>query len=145
MIGRRRSSFDADRDSTDLNLTPLIDVVFVVLICFILIAPLLELEHIQLAERGAETKPLHPSRSDVLEIRLCSDNTYQINRCPVSADELPQLLSFWRARARGRAPLLFCDRRAHFGAYQHLKNALERSGFAHIDLVLAPTESKHAP
>lgn len=147
MTKRHRAAFaNADRESPpDLNLTPLIDVVFVVLICFILIAPLLELEQIQLSTRGQQTKPFSSREQASFEIRICADNTYQINQCPVNASELPHVLRFWKVRSQGRPPLLFCDRRAHFGTYQNLKNALESSGFAHIDLVLAPTENSQTP
>ena len=41
-----------DIEEPQINLTPLIDVVFVILIMFILIAPILELDRIDLADAG---------------------------------------------------------------------------------------------
>ena len=43
-------------DDANVNLTPLIDVVFVVLIMFILVAPLVEIDRIQLAHATSEKK-----------------------------------------------------------------------------------------
>ena len=47
-------SFGGEGEESLLNLTPLIDVVFVVLIIFILIAPMLDVDKVQLASTHAK-------------------------------------------------------------------------------------------
>ena len=47
---RKRRIFNSVTDESIVNLTPLIDVVFVVLIMFIVVAPLLEMEQVELAD-----------------------------------------------------------------------------------------------
>jgi len=60
-----------------LNLTPLIDVVFVILIMFIVIAPLLELDRVQLAEGHAAMTPGTSSvqEGSPITIHVRQDNT----------------------------------------------------------------------
>ncbi|MEI8125918.1 MAG: biopolymer transporter ExbD, partial [Parachlamydiaceae bacterium] len=45
-----RLSNSAPMENPEVNLTPLIDVVFVILIAFIVLAPLLELDRVELAD-----------------------------------------------------------------------------------------------
>ncbi len=58
----RRLSSLSHSEEASINLTPLIDVVFVVLIIFILIAPMLELDRIQLASFRAKRGSGHYRR-----------------------------------------------------------------------------------
>ncbi len=125
----------------ELNLTPLIDVVFVVLICFILIAPLLELEQIELASSGSSSRPLNTQERAELKVHVRADNSIRVNDQLVLERNLPKVLQFWRQRIKGQAPQVFCDRRAHFGTYQTLKGALEKSGYSTVDLIVIPSDS----
>ena len=122
----------------ELNLTPLIDVVFVVLICFILIAPLLEIEQIELAS-GSSTRPLHSQDRSALRVHLRADNSIQINNINVEGRHVSRSLRQWCERTGNQPPQLFCDRRAHFGAYQSLKASMEECGFTGVDLIVMPT------
>lgn len=132
-----------DREEPMLNLTPLIDVVFVVLITFIIIAPLLERETISLAEVSGASL----SSSSVVErspiaiyvdaedrIRLCDDR--YLTLC-----ELESALRESHATYPMAIPQLFQDQNARFGTYQSVKNSAERAGFSAIELVLTPASS----
>lgn len=129
----------------ELNLTPLIDVVFVVLICFILIAPLLEIEQIELATSGSTTRPYSAQNTALLRVHIRADNSIAVNDCAIAQRNLIKVLETWRPRLMGQAPQVFCDRRAHFGTYQVLKSALEKSGFPSVDLIVTPVDSMNAP
>ena len=75
---RRSRHFHEDEapDEPLINLTPLIDVVFVVLISFMLIAPILDLDHVELAHRGPSSQKEQPSsQTSPLTIHVKSDNT----------------------------------------------------------------------
>ena len=53
----------SDDEEPLINLTPLIDVVFVVLIMFIVIAPMLEVERVELASAGESALEIKESSS----------------------------------------------------------------------------------
>lgn len=134
-----RSQFSRQIEEPTVNLTPLIDVVFVILIMFILVAPLLELDHIELADAPNEKNTIaEVHEKSPISIHVHKDNTIWLNEKKVATKELPQLLREWRSK-HPQAPLqLYQDRRGEFGTYQTVKNSAEEAGFSNIDLVLKP-------
>jgi biopolymer transport protein ExbD len=128
-----RSRISFSRQSTfeepAVNLTPLIDVVFVILIMFIVIAPLLELDHIELAE-GPTASATNQSiqESSPITIHVRQDNSIKFNDRVVTVAELSMLLKQAKQQYPQVTPQVFHDRNAHFGTYQTVKNAVEEAG-----------------
>lgn len=127
-----------DGDSL-INLTPLIDVVFVVLIVFILLAPLVEIDSISLAPGSRKTaENPFKTESNALHIDLLKDGSVRINKREIEKKDLRKLLiALHEAHQKGN-PKLFCDKEVAFGAYQEVKNAIEDAGFETLDIVVAP-------
>lgn len=123
-----------------VNLTPLIDVVFVVLIMFIVVAPLLDLEEIDLADATpqAEKEVNRLHQEYPIKIHVKHDNSIWYNDRLMTVDSLQALLMEAREKHPEESPLLFHDKRAQFGTYQAVKGAVERAGFTTMDLVLKP-------
>ena len=119
-----------------VNLTPLIDIVFVVLITFILITPVLDIDTVDLAKGGTvEKKEL---QSSPITITVRSDNSIWHQGIHVSLEELKGLLELEKKRKPNAIPQIFQDEKAQFGTYQSLKNTVEKVGFKEMDLVLKP-------
>jgi biopolymer transport protein ExbD len=123
-----------------INLTPLIDVVFVVLIIFIIIAPMLELDRVELASAAPtpNKEAVAPSESGNLAIHVHADNTIWFQGRRVTEEQLISLLKEAKRHAGNRTPQLFQDKKAAFGTYQTVKNAVEIAGFEQIDIILKP-------
>ena len=121
-----------------VNLTPLIDVVFVVLIMFILVAPMIELDNVQLApgKEGNELSSLSTSKNLIIHVK--EDNTIWVNARQIPLDRLQYFLSEMRVRQGLEEIQLFHDYRAHFGTYQSIKNSAELAGFRNLDVILKP-------
>lgn len=143
MITRRSRSLSSSSqdDESLLNLTPLIDVVFVVLIIFILIAPMLEVDKIKLSSSSQETNHKPASASDALAIYVHEDNSIWINQKKVTLEELPSFLKKEKQKHLTQTPQLFHDKKAHFGTYQIIKNAAEGAGYEELDVILLPGSS----
>lgn len=127
-------------EETSINLTPLIDVVFVVLIMFIIIAPMLELDRIQLASaapRDNREMAVVQENSPVA-IHVRDDNTIWIHNRTVTEKELIQILKQTKRNYPQKIPQLFHDKKAQFGTYQTVKNAVEIAGFEQLDVILQP-------
>lgn len=141
-MSRSRISFSnqSTMEEPTVNLTPLIDVVFVILIMFILIAPLMELDNVELAQGPAV--PLQNSQSvkelSPIAIHVLQDNTIKFNNHSISPSQLSTLLQRAKIKFPTATPQIFHDRRAHFGTYQMVKNAVEEAGFAHMEIILKP-------
>ena len=130
-LKRLSSTFDED---PQVNLTPLVDVVFVILITFMVIAPILNTDHVDLAPGGVQTKA--DAVSTPLSISLRSDNTIVFQGQTVSMKNLKALLQAQKTRFPSEVPQLLADKKSHFGTYQDIKNLLEECGFQQMDIIL---------
>jgi biopolymer transport protein ExbD len=139
---RSRISFSKNPpfEEPTVNLTPLIDVVFVILIMFIIIAPLMELDNVELADGPSQpTQNSHSVKehSPIL-IYVAADNTIKFNNQTVNPAQLTDLFKQAKLNFPTANPQIFHDRRAHFGTYQTVKNAAEAAGFSNIEIILKP-------
>jgi len=134
---KRRLFADSPSDEEETSLTPLIDVVFVVLILFILVAPMVEIDRIHLAQ--APTREVADTVSPGnLSIHVRQDNTIWINKQAVNPDRLRPILLALHQKDPKLSPQLYQDRKAEFGTYQLVKNAIEEAGFEELEVVLDP-------
>ncbi len=122
-----------------LNLTALIDVVFVVLITFMILAPMLDVERVRLAEgKGAPGERSSPTPAQTITVTVKEDNTILVDRKSVSLSELKVYLERQKALSPKTVPKLVHDSRATFGTYQMIKNVVEGCGFEELDVILEP-------
>lgn len=140
MKRNRRASRSKFVEEPTVNLTPLIDVVFVILIMFILIAPLLELDRVELADATEEPAngPINVQETSPIRIHVHKDNSISFNEQRVTLDQLTEQLKLAKKKNPKARPQLFHDRRGHFGTYQSIKNAAEAAGFQQMDIILKP-------
>jgi biopolymer transport protein ExbD len=131
----RFPSDEGEVDEGGLNLTPLIDVVFVVLIMFIIIAPLIEIDRISLAS-GKPVKKHAPAQEMPITIHVRGDNTIYINHRLVSLPELSGVMQKLHEAYPTQTPQIYHDKNATFGTYQTVKNTLELAGFEQMDVIL---------
>jgi|SRR5579872_2254635 len=131
---------DHPADDSLINLTPLIDVVFVVLIMFILVAPMLELDKIELAQgvTHRNKEKIAVQENSPITIHVRADDSILFQSKPINLDQLLPLLQEAKRKHPGRIPQLYQDKKGHFGTYQSVKNALESAGFEELDVVLQP-------
>ncbi|MCH9611525.1 MAG: Tol-Pal system protein TolR [Chlamydiales bacterium] len=123
-------------EESQINLTPLIDVVFVILIMFIVIAPILEMEGVDLAEGvGSQNRVEKVSR---LSIHVHADDSITINKRPVALKQLATILEQAHARFPDEKLQLYQDKKATFGSYQAIKNLATRAGYEELDVILKP-------
>lgn len=130
---------EESQDDGLINLTPLIDVVFVILISFILLAPMLEMEKVSLAE-GPPGKPSLTSSG--VAVILTETNSILLNRKKITLSELPEQLRQLK-KTYPKEPLrFFPDKRSQFGVYQEIKNIAEAVGFEEMDIILTPSSRR---
>lgn len=122
-----------------VNLTPLIDVVFVLLIGFMIIAPLLQVDEVELAKATHFVENQHPAQTtSPIVIHVHPDNTIWWREKSVTLYQLLTLLKDAKIRYPQATPQLFHDKRGFFGTYQEVKNTLEAAGFERVDVILQP-------
>lgn len=140
MSRRSKGYKEGEGGDAEINLTALIDVVFVVLIVFIIIAPMLEFERISLANSGDSElkKQVSLHEKSHIAVLVKADNSTWVNGRQVNSLHLKQALLDAKLANPKAIPQLFHDKAASFGTYQFVKNTLEAAGFEEMDLVLKP-------
>ncbi|WOE75755.1 ExbD/TolR family protein [Alterisphingorhabdus coralli] len=132
--GRRRGR-GGRAPMSEINVTPFVDVMLVLLIIFMITAPLLVAGvPIELPESRAN--PIEQEREPV-QISLTSDNAIYINDDEVSPGDLPAALQAIRADGGEEAPqiTLRADRALDYGSVALVLGELNRAGLNTISLV----------
>ena len=120
----------------DINVTPLVDVMLVLLVIFILTAPLLtsairlDLPQAQAAQAGEAPESLTLSLNQAQELFL--------NDQPIDLAALPQALSRLAAQKPQLEVQLRVDQTVPYGQVLELMSVAQQSGLSRIGFVTAP-------
>ena len=132
---RRRRGRGGRSPMAEINVTPLVDVMLVLLIIFMVTAPLLKAGvPVQLPESRA--KALGEDK-DQVTLTMTADGTVYLDQTPVASGELADRLSALPHQADG-SPLLVtlrADKALEYGAVMGVMGELNRAGFNAISLV----------
>ena len=125
----------------DINVTPLVDVMLVLLIIMMLIAPLLR-EGVRLTLPEANNTGEKPDTQNQTVVAVDSRNKYYVNFIPVTADDLVPRVQ--RALEDKKEKLVYVkgDKDAKYSAIMNAMDALRRAQIENIALI---TERKQQP
>lgn len=120
----------------DINVTPLVDVMLVLLIIFMITAPLMN-QGVEIDLPRASAQPLEGSE-DQLVLSIDADLTHYLNDTEVPFSELPTRLSAIAREAPGQPVFVRADANI---PYRHVLRAmavLKKSGMPKVGLVSNP-------
>ena len=126
------------RMMADINVTPMVDVMLVLLIIFMVTAPMLH-QGISVALPKTATTNIQTQLEDPIVLSISRDGLYYINETPVARGLLRDRL---RAILRGRkekAVLLKADRGLSYGTVIETLDLLNRMGIESLGLVTDTT------
>ena len=135
---RRFSQRSALVTLSEINITPLLDLAFVLLIIFVITTPLLEQGmELKLAKGGNPDKPI--VKSDVHTVEVNKEGLYQLNRRPLTLDQIEvELVNAFRDNQN----MVVYIRADENGMNKHLYAIIDRckrNGITKIDLRTEPT------
>jgi biopolymer transport protein ExbD/biopolymer transport protein TolR len=128
---------------SDINITPLVDVVLVLLVIFMITAPVLQ-SGIQVAvPRTRTVKQITQQRTVVT---IDSEQRVYLDDKPVNVNDLPQLLlqKDGHTPAANRVIYLRADQKVPFGAFASVMDAVKQAGITNISIVTRPIETSPA-
>lgn len=134
-----RRKIRASFEEPTINITPLIDVVFVVLIMFIIIAPILEKDRIALSKNPSSDKNSKIEKTSSLNIHINAKNELFLNKKQISIEFLEPSLKKLKTTFPDAIPQIYYDKKAYFEFFEPIKCALENAGFTDMDLILEPS------
>ncbi len=119
----------------EINVTPFVDVMLVLLIIFMVTAPLLTAGvPVELPDSRANALP---QDTEELTISIVADGTIYIDRAQLAAGQLPSELERVRSASAGEQPsvTLRADQALAYGRVMAVMGELNRAGFNSISLV----------
>ena len=120
----------------DINVTPLVDVVLVLLIIFMVIAPMLDkVIPIQVPEEAEHEPEPQEKPNDQVIVRLEADGSIFVNKTAVQFEELDQKL--WDVfRSRGEKVVFFDGHKeANYESVVQILDAMKSAGIKTIGIV----------
>ncbi|MEZ5961175.1 MAG: protein TolR [Hyphomonadaceae bacterium] len=137
--GRRRSSARRGRVS-EINVTPFVDVMLVLLIVFMVTAPLLTVGvPVELPRTDAKQMP---TETDPLSITIREDGTIYVQESVVTREELVAKMRAISREGYDRRVFIRADATADYGLVADVMARLSSSGFRNLGLV---TDTREGP
>ncbi|MEW6099803.1 MAG: biopolymer transporter ExbD [Pseudomonadota bacterium] len=131
-FGRLERAPDA-RPMSEINMTPLIDVMLVLLVIFMIAAPLMTTGLPLELPRTDAGRPVEAPHS--VSLTVAEDGTVQLDDEPVAADRLQERLAALAARAPQTEVHLRADRRVPYGTVAELIGRVQDAGLHRIAFV----------
>jgi biopolymer transport protein TolR len=124
---------------SDINVTPFVDVMLVLLIIFMVTAPMMS-QGVSVSLPEATSKPL-PSETDQLIITINKDNQIFINDFQVTLDFLQEKLSKIIQSRQNRDVYLRADKNISYGMVVRVMSEIKEAGVEKLGMVTEPITS----
>ncbi|ADZ18614.1 MULTISPECIES: ExbD/TolR family protein [Chlamydia] len=132
----KRIIVEDTEEDPNVNLTPLIDIVFVILMAFMIAMPLIRIDSIALAPGTQNHKVLAKEDALSTTIKVLADHTITLNDQALSLGELKTQLALLHQQHPNQVPLLLQDGDTPFRLYQEVKTTIESAGFHELHIAL---------
>ncbi|MEM1088625.1 MAG: protein TolR [Pseudomonadota bacterium] len=135
--GRRRRGRGQSRPMSEINVTPFVDVMLVLLIIFMVAAPLMTVGvDVELPQTAANS--LSGDEEEPLTVTVTAVGEVSIQETPVSRDELVNRLRAIAVERDSNRIFLRADGAVPYAQVMEVMGALNRGGFPNIGLVTEP-------
>src|SRR5574341_339623 len=119
----------------EINVTPFVDVVLVLLIIFLITAPMM-LGGIDVQVPKTETRNIRPEERLVLTVT--KDRGVFLDNQPISLDRLSRVLSGMVKRNPKAAVFLKADEKVAYGAVMKVMDVIKKAGVDRVGMVTEP-------
>jgi biopolymer transport protein TolR len=137
----QRTSGDPYDHLADINVTPLVDVMLVLLIIFMVTAPMLH-QGVSVSLPKTETTNLPSSVDDPVILSITADGRYYINETPVARGLLRDKLGAFLRTRKDRTVFLKADRTLSVGTVVETLDVLNRMGIENLGFITDTSGSK---
>ena len=122
---------------SEINMVPFIDVVLVLLIIFMITAPILQSS---IEVDVPKTKSVHEVTEQKIVVTMDKNQLVYLGNDPVNVNDLGTKIKSRKKPNEGI--FLRCDKTVPFGAFATLMDALRQSGISNISIVTEPLDDR---
>ena len=122
---------------SEINVTPLVDVVLVLLIIFMLTAPVLQ-SGIEVSV--PKTKTVKPITEERVVVTITSNQNIYLGNESVNINLLPQKLREKILDPQNQAIYVRADEKVPFGLFATVMDAVKSTGIANVSIVTQPAD-----
>jgi biopolymer transport protein TolR len=120
----------------DINITPLVDVVLVLLLIFMVTAPVLQ-SGVEVAI--PKTRSVNTLTEERMVVTIDKDQNVYLQDKPINVHDLPLRLKAGRDASK-KIIYVRADERVPFGAFASVMDAVKQAGITNISIVTQPLE-----
>src|SRR6202522_4792616 len=121
----------------EINITPLVDVVLVLLLIFMLTAPVLQ-SGVEVAI--PKTRTVNQLTEERMVVTIDREQNVFLQDKPVNVNQLPSLLRTGKGDPSKKIIYLRADERVPFGAFASVMDAVKQAGITNISIVTQPIQ-----
>jgi len=133
----RFDSSDEYGDLSEINVTPLVDVMLVLLIIFMITAPMLT-QGLTVALPSAEGKSFEMASSQPAKVQVTATGGVYLDGAPMGTTNLEQTLGPRLRQQRIRRALLEADQGVPYGQVVAVLDVMNRAGVEQLGMVTQP-------
>ena len=122
----------------DINITPLVDVVLVLLVIFMITEPVLQSG---IEVNVPKTRTVKQITEQRMVVTIDRDQNVFLNDQPVNVHDLPAKLHEGGGDPTHQSIYLRSDERVPFGAFASVMDAVKQSGITNVSIVTQPIET----
>jgi len=135
--GRTQSSL------SEINITPFVDVVLVLLVMFMVTAPILQSG---IEVEVPKTRTVKEITEERLVITIDKDQRVFLGNDPININEIADRLHEKIRDPQGQSVFIRSDENVPFGAFATVMDAVKQTGITNVSIVTQPLANKtHAP
>ena len=123
----------------EINITPLVDVVLVLLVIFMITEPVLQSG---IEVNVPKTRTVKEITQQRMVVTIDRDNNIFLNDQPVNIHDLPHKLRQGGGDIAHQAIYLRSDERVSFGNFASVMDAVKQSGITNVSIVTQPLDTK---
>ncbi|MFA7345491.1 MAG: biopolymer transporter ExbD [Terrimicrobiaceae bacterium] len=136
---RRYSSRQSLQTLSEINVTPLLDLAFVLLIIFMITTPLIE-NSIDLVVPSSSTAKTSVNPSEVFTVSMDKNDVMKLNNEAVTAADLESRLAALHAENPGTAVVVRPDRDLAVQKFVSVMDILQRVGITRVGVMTHPEQ-----
>jgi biopolymer transport protein TolR len=125
---------------SEINIVPLVDVMLVLLIIFMITAPMLQ-QGLSVELPGVTSRPL-PSKNDVQVLTITKNKGLLLNDKRIEEKDLRAAVEFLFARKTDKEIFLRADSGVPYGFVVHCMAAIRQAGVDKVNIVTKPIDER---